>query len=116
MPSVEKIAHVGRDRDLMQSRSLVLRAAGFSVEEAYTFATALTLAEAVDVLLICHSWPGPDKKGLVSALRNSRNPIPIICVNSHPLEAHPDGCLSTAKTPLAILDAIVAATEMGLAR
>ena len=116
MPSVQKIAHVGRDRDLMQSRSLVLRAAGFSVEEAYTFATALTLAEEVDVLLICHSWLGPEKKRLVSALRDNRNSIPIICVKSHPLEAHPDGCLSAETTPLAILDAIVAATEMGLVR
>jgi DNA-binding response OmpR family regulator len=80
--SVQEIAHVGHNRDLMKTRSLVLRAAGFSVEEAYSFATALTLGEVVDVLLICHRWPGPDKKRLVSGVRNNRTPIPIIVFRS----------------------------------
>jgi hypothetical protein len=99
----------------MNSRSLALRAAGFSVEEAYTFETALPIAEVVDVLLICHSWPDPDKKRLVSAGRNNRTPIPVICVNSYPSEAHPDGCVGVENAPLAILDAIAAVTHMSLA-
>jgi len=112
---IQKIAHIGHDRELMKTRSLVLRAAGFSVEEAYSFGTALTLVEAVDALLICHTWPGTDKTRLVGAVRDNRSPIPIICVNSYQSQAHPDGCLSADKTPLAILDAIAAATRMGLA-
>jgi DNA-binding response OmpR family regulator len=110
---VSRIAHVGHDRVLMKRRSTTLRDAGFSVDEAYTLGTALNSAEAVDALLICHTLPNPDKARLVSAVRYDRGAMPIICVNSYQSEVQPEGCIGVENIPLAILDAIASATQMG---
>lgn len=57
-----------------------------------------------------------DKTLLVSAVRDGRGSIPIICVNSYQFEEHPEGCVGVENAPLAILDAIASATQMGLAQ
>lgn len=52
---IRRIAHAGHDRVLMKMRSVVLRDAGFSVDEADTLRAVLTLVEVADALLICHT-------------------------------------------------------------
>ena len=116
---VLKIAHVGYDQALMRTRSLVLRDAGFSVDEAYSLSDALTLTEFVHALLICHTLPETSRILLIAAVRENRGLMPIFCVrllrSETPCEALPDGCIEVESDPLAILDAVASAMAMGQA-
>lgn len=76
------ILMVGRDRILVETRSQVLRAAGYSV--ATTFTPRQAIDEFVkgdfDLVLLCHSIPEDARERLVSALRKYTSRTPIISV------------------------------------
>jgi DNA-binding NtrC family response regulator len=106
------ILSVGNDPSLMSSRSLVLRAAGYVVKEAYTVDKAINLAAAdlIDAILICHTIPKDDKKLLISAVREKRNLMPVLCIRSSDYETPPRTCTPVDNEPEVLLNTLRLAT------
>jgi CheY-like chemotaxis protein len=110
--SAPRILSVSNNFNLLTSRSLILRAAGYLVEEAHTVDKAIDLLEAdsIDALLICHSIPRPAQQLLISAVREKRRLMPILCVRSYAYEEPPRTCIAVDNEPEALLNAIKLAT------
>jgi DNA-binding response OmpR family regulator len=106
-----RIVHVGQDRFLIKMRSIILRQAGFVVDEAYTMRAARALSGLVDVVLICHTLPRKDREQLALAVREKALSVPVVCICSYPFEDTPDGCMSVGNAPREILAAMAAATN-----
>lgn len=75
---------VGRDRVLAETRSQVLRTAGYIVVPAFNPQQAIDefLRGDFDLVLLCHSIPADTRKRLVSVLREHTSRIPIVSVAS----------------------------------
>lgn len=75
---------VGRDRVLVETRSQVLRTAGYVVVPAFTLRQAMDefLQGDFDLVLLCHSIPENARERLVSVLREHTSRTPIISVAS----------------------------------
>jgi len=99
------ILSVGSNAILMSSRSLILRAAGYAVEEAYAVDKAMSLVEAdsIDVTLICHTIPKGDQQALVAFVRDKRKLMPILCIRSYAYEAAPRSCVAVDNDPEELL-------------
>lgn len=67
MPTPPHILSVGKDPTLMSSRTLLLRNAGYAVEEAFTLDKAKDLVHSysIDVTLLCHTVPERDQRLLI---------------------------------------------------
>ncbi len=76
------ILAVGQDYVLLDTRSSVLRAAGYLVESAFTLPQAINGFEQgdYDMVLLCHSIPLQDRDRLTSAIRASGSRIPVVVV------------------------------------
>jgi CheY-like chemotaxis protein len=75
---------VGQDRVLTETRSHILRAAGYTVVPAFTLQQAMDefVSGDFDLILICHSLPQDARERLVDALRKHTSRTPIISVAS----------------------------------
>lgn len=114
MASNFRILSFGYDRNLMASRSMLLRDSGYVVQEAYSRHQALTLirSDLVDILLICHTVPENETRVLVSAVRKQRLLIPILYVQETDYSASSkDGCSVVSNTPGELLAAIHSAVD-----
>src|SRR6476646_8316679 len=82
MPHV--VLMVGRDRLLAETRSQVLRTAGYIVVPAFNPRQAIDefLRGDFDLVLLCHSIPADTRERLVSALRERTSRTPIVSVAS----------------------------------
>jgi len=89
MPYV--VLMVGRDQVLAETRSQVLRTAGYIV--VTTFSSRQAIDEFVrgdfDLVVLCHSIPGDARERLVKALREHTSRTPIVSVAS--FDGHFDG-------------------------
>lgn len=85
----------------MHTRTMLLRHAGFVVDEAFTVQAALARIKSgsIDVLLICHTVHGKERRWLVSAVHEVRSPLPIICVSDLEVFQPDQGCLGTSNNP-----------------
>lgn len=109
-----QVLSFGYDRNLMASRSLLLRDSGYVVQEAYSRHQALTLirSDLIDILLICHTVPENETQVLISAVRKQRLLIPILYILETDYSASSrDGCIVTPSTPQELLAAIHAAVK-----
>src|SRR5205807_6821051 len=72
------ILSVGNNPSLMASRTMILRGAGYLVEQAHTVDKAISLVaeDFIDAMLICHTVPRNDQQVLISAARRKRPLIP----------------------------------------
>ena len=75
---------VGQDRVLTETRSQVLRMAGYTVVPAFTLRQAMDefVSGDFDLVLICHSIPQDARERLVDVLRKHTSRTPIISVAS----------------------------------
>jgi DNA-binding response OmpR family regulator len=75
---------VGQDRVLTETRSQVLRMAGYTVVSAFTLQQAMDefVQGDFDLVLLCHSIPQDARELLVDALRKHTSRTPIISVAS----------------------------------
>jgi len=109
MARVVQVLSVGYDRNLMLSRSLLLRNSGYEVMEAHSRHQALALVRSaeIDVLLICHTVPENEQRALVSAVRKQRLLIRILCMSeSDFLPAPIEGSTIVSNAPAELLAAI----------
>ena len=79
-----RILSAGYDHELIQSRSLLLRQAGFVVDEAYSPLGILGLVKSasVDAVVICHTIPGNEQRWLISSVRKVHRLLPVICIKA----------------------------------
>ena len=102
------ILSMGYDPHLMSVRTLLLRGAGYVVDEAYDRAAALSRAQCdtVDALLICHAVPKSDKQWLIANVREKRRLLPILCLTVGPFELPGDGCVAVENDPEELLNTL----------
>lgn len=112
MTTPPHILSVGNDPTLMASRTLILRGAGYFVEEAYTVDKAINLvaADSIDAMLLCHTIARSDQQVLISAVREKRRLMPILCLRSHAYESVPRTCTAVDNQPEALLHTLKLAT------
>ena len=79
-PSI--ILHVGRDLSLLNSRSMVLRSAGYIVECKYTIEDAVRhfLSSDFDLVLLCHSLSEEERQCFVNRIREHGDLTPVLSV------------------------------------
>jgi CheY-like chemotaxis protein len=103
-----RVLAVGKDPILMASRTLLLRNAGYAVEEAHTMDKAIVLVEAdsIDLTIICHTVPKSEQTVLISFVREKRRLMPVLCIRSLAIELAPRTCISVQNERVALLNAI----------
>jgi CheY-like chemotaxis protein len=80
---------IGRDAVLLETRSQVLQAAGYTVipERSLKKAVARFRDGDFDLVLLCHSIPTQDRERLTRLLREHTSRTPIVSVSAS-LSAH----------------------------
>nr|WP_263338216.1 response regulator [Acidicapsa dinghuensis] len=75
---------VGQDPVILQTRSSILRSAGYAAREASTIAEAIELFQNgdFDLILLCHSLPLNDRDRIVRFIRSAGSHVPICTVSS----------------------------------
>ncbi len=111
MTTPPRILSVGNDPTLMASRTLILRGAGYFVEEAYAVGKAINLvaADSIDAMLLCHTIARSDQQVLISVVREKRPLLPILCLRSYAYESVPRTCTAVDNEPEALLHALKSA-------
>ena len=106
MPHVVVLA-VGRDAVLLETRSHVLQAAGFTVipELSLKNAVAKFREGDFDLVLLCHSIPAHDREGLARLLRDhaSRTPIVSVSCSESALDSFADATLGNDPSELILV-------------
>ena len=107
------ILSVGKNPNLMSSRSLILRNAGYLVDEAYSLDKAINLVEAdsIDAVLICHTVPRNDQQALISTVRKKRRLMPVLCIRSYAYESAPQTCIPVDNEPEELLNTVKMVTK-----
>lgn len=105
------ILSVGYERTLMASRSMVLRSAGYEVEEAHSLAQALSRVDAdvVDLVIICHTLSEREQQELIAAARRKRRLLPLLCITTLESACPVTGCSTVTNSPLELLQGVRAA-------
>lgn len=114
MAPATKILSIGRDHQLMASRSLVLRDAGYTVQEVYTSRRAVELARSdlVDLILVCHTLSDLERHLLISRIRKERRLVPILCLRDSDYSARSvDGCKLVSNAPAELVAAVGSAVR-----
>lgn len=75
---------VGQDPVILQTRSSILRSAGYAAREASTIAEAIDLFQNgdFDLVLLCHSLSVADRDRIVRFVRSGGSRVPIYTVSS----------------------------------
>jgi DNA-binding response OmpR family regulator len=108
------ILSMGDDPHLMTVRTLLLRSAGYVVDEAYERGAALGRAQcdSVDALLICHTVPKFERRWLIANVREKRKLMPILCLTLWIHESKDEGCISVESDPEELLNALRLAIKL----
>jgi len=106
--SIPHLLCVGYDRTLMHSRAMVLRQAGFLVAEAFCLNCVLGLVKTdlIDGLLLCYTIPRGEQRWLIAEVREERQLLPIVCVESQDHDTPHAGCISAPNDPDELLGAV----------
>lgn len=102
------ILSIGKNHNLMSSRSLILRKAGYVVQEAWTAEEAIRLVESdlIDATLICHTISPLEQEMLIAAVRAKRRLMPILCIRSYAFEDTVQNCIGLDNEPETLLNAL----------
>lgn len=103
MPTLTLILAVGQDSALLDSRSSVLRAAGYMVDSVLSIRQAIDHFRAgdFDLVALCHSIPSQDRDRLTCLIRASGSSTPVVTIAAMPgqspdafadatIESHPN--------------------------
>lgn len=84
--SLKVILNAGQDPMLLETRRIILRAAGYIVKLAWSVKRAVIhfLAGDFDGVILCHSIPAKDRDRLACLIRTSGSLTPVIAVSESP--------------------------------
>jgi CheY-like chemotaxis protein len=99
---------VGFEPHLLETRSMILRQAGYIVCECSVLADALSAVEStpIDLVLICNSISRRQQEWFTTEIMNRSRMLPILCIQNSPYERCPNGCVSVDSGPEALLSAL----------
>jgi CheY-like chemotaxis protein len=94
---------------------MVLRNAGYIVEEVYSVRDALILmhSDALDLVLICHTIPTDLHDKLIQAIHTQRRLMPVLCITAYDGAAQKE-CVNVENSPYALIDAVKLAARASL--
>ncbi len=80
------ILSVGQDSTLLETRSLILRAAGYIVQQALSLQQAVNQFSSgdFDLVILCHSMPTKDRDHMACWIRASGSLTPVISISQNP--------------------------------
>jgi len=83
--AITAVLSVGLDRDLLNSRNLVLHSAGYTVVSAYSIKEAVERFQAsdFDLVLLCPSISAKDRDGLTWWIRATCPSTPVVSVTGN---------------------------------
>jgi DNA-binding response OmpR family regulator len=95
------ILNVGQDSALLNTRTLILQAAGYSVQAACSIHQAIEDFKAADfdLVLLCHSLALQDRSRLVALIRASGSRIPVVTIAGSGQEADPFADVTVESAP-----------------
>ena len=99
----------GYDKIVLLTRSMVLRGAGYTVEEVYRWHDAFSRAQSdlVDALLLCHTVPAAEQRSLITGIRAKRALLPIFCVvRQSVFDPATEGCIAVDPSPEELLEGL----------
>ena len=99
---------VGYETQLLETRSMVLRHAGYAVKEARILSAALREIESdhVDILVLCNTIPPTERRWFAKEVLNRRRLLPVICIKAHSYEQNVPGCVAVENDPDSLLKAL----------
>lgn len=102
------IVCVGRDRELLALRAMVLRGAGFRVieESDVTRAVQLAIQDSISLVLLCHTLSSLEQSRIIYGLRAISQHLRIACVTTLDHQSSPDGSVAVPSDPPRLIDAI----------
>jgi DNA-binding response OmpR family regulator len=100
------ILSVGHASELLSTRSLHLRSAGYSVREENDCQRAMNRAmdDDIDLVLLCHSLYKGEVEFLVNTLAEKRRLLPVLCVRRSDSDMPHDDYAVRSSTPDLLLD------------
>lgn len=101
------VLNVGHDAALLETRSLVLRSAGYSVESASSVDEAIQRFRAADfdLVVLCHSVPEQERHRLIRLIRDHGSSTPVIFVSARSASADNFADLTIVNRPGGLLRA-----------
>ena len=94
-----RILSIGIDSDLLSTRNLVLRKAGYSVAGATDLHRAMDLLRRVwfDMVILCHAIPKEKREQAVEAIKQVQPRANVIALRAggEQLDAHVDGVVDS---------------------
>ena len=111
MTTPTSILTISRDRQLQNTRTIILERAGYSVSAALNDKDALGFVEApntIDLVLMCHSVPEASRQFLATRIKELKPELPILMLYNgyDPTDAKVDGSLHSLDTPESLLKMI----------
>jgi DNA-binding NtrC family response regulator len=111
MTAPTSILTISRDRQLQNTRTMVLERAGYTVSAALTDKDAVAFVEStntIGLVLMCHSVPEASRISLVARIKQLKPRLPVLMLYNgyDPTDAKVDGSLHSLETPEAMLDMI----------
>jgi DNA-binding response OmpR family regulator len=102
----------GYDKMMLLTRSMVLRTAGYKVEEVSHWHDAFSRAQAdvIDAMVLCHTVPLREQESLLTAIRAIRRLLPVFCVvHQVVLDTCIEGCIAIDSDPEELLSGLQSA-------
>lgn len=102
------ILNVGYEPTLLETRTLVLRAAGYAVESASSIEAVMQHFRAAhfDVVVLCHSVPEQERQHLVGRIRELGSATPVIFVSARSASADRFADLTIDNRPTGLVSAV----------
>ncbi len=103
-----RILNVSYDMILLETRSAILRTAGYAVRPARTLTRAMVLLKrgAFDLVVIGHSMPAVDTQTLLATAHSASTPVLVMARGTEQVDAEADFVFTAADGPHAFLRAI----------
>lgn len=105
---------VGYDKHLMHTRGMVLRKAGFIVDETFNVKAALALvrSDSIDGMILCHTVPKAEQRWLIAGVREIRKLLPIVYVSDLEVFKPEEGCIGTTNDPSQLVRVVMNAIQI----
>jgi len=96
---------------------MLLRHAGYLVEEAYSCHEAVAVAhsDTISLVLICHTVPDGEKAAIIAAVQAQQPLVPILCISDHDYYQPPaETCRVVSSAPAELLAAVSSVASVSL--
>jgi DNA-binding NtrC family response regulator len=102
------VLSIGYDTGLLHTRTLVLRHAGYEVQECTLLTRALSLLESDSppIVVLCDSIPNIERAWFVKEATNRCPMMRILWIKMHIYDQGAAGCVSIDKDPISLLEAL----------